>query len=148
MIEGVLQRGRRLVPSPLPDQGIGEMAAADGAVGAGQADRLGHCDAVPGPLGSPLVLTEHHEHHGFREDGLQPHAVRAEPDGGFLRLGQVRQLGSEIAPPHAASGEHDERQRLGAGVTGCTRDIERFGRPLSRRRPAPDGRAVRCAPPR
>ena len=35
---------------------------------------------------------------------------------------------SEIAPPHAAAGEHDERPCLDAGITGCTRDIERFGR--------------------
>ena len=104
------------------------MAAADGAVGPGQANGFGHRDAVPGPL----VLTERHEHHGFGEDSLQPYAMRAEPDGGFLRLGQARQLGSEIALPHAAGGEHDERQRLGTGVTGCTRDIERFGSGLLR----------------
>ena len=76
----------------------------------------------------PLVLTERHEHHGFGEDGLQPYAVRAEPGGGFLRLGQTRQLPDEIAPPRAAAGEHDERPCLDAGITGCTRDIERFGR--------------------
>jgi hypothetical protein len=51
----------------------------------------------------------------------------AEPGGGFLCLGQMRQLAGEITPPRATGGEHDERQRLGASVTGCTRDIERFG---------------------